>query len=180
MLECFHDFHNNIVGDALASEHYTTRSEYGLSELCCPQVFPDDEQRRRFERHRSHSHGDVFVVHKTIGVAIDCGKRVGLFLIVEFEDEQVALVVDPRGLPFRFDVPTIRGGLNFTLSTAAGDLDLLGEAVGGGPLVPPAGTVGVVGGCGGFRIRLSYMLPISWKDRGVLLKPHDSRGTTHL
>ncbi|CAN5490428.1 hypothetical protein BH09GEM1_BH09GEM1_11000 [soil metagenome] len=38
----------------------------------------------------------------------------------------------PLGLPFRFDVPTIRAGLNFTLATAAGDLDLLGEAVGGG------------------------------------------------
>jgi len=38
----------------------------------------------------------------------------------------------PRGLPFRFDVDTIRRGLNFTLTTAAGDLDLLGEATGGG------------------------------------------------
>lgn len=38
----------------------------------------------------------------------------------------------PPGLPFRFDVETIRSGLNFTLTTDAGDLDLLGEAVGGG------------------------------------------------
>lgn len=38
----------------------------------------------------------------------------------------------PPGLPFRFDVPTIRSGLNFTLTTSAGDLDTLGEAVGGG------------------------------------------------
>ena len=38
----------------------------------------------------------------------------------------------PRGLPFRFDVDTIRRGLNFTLTTGAGDLDLLGEATGGG------------------------------------------------
>jgi predicted nucleotidyltransferase len=38
----------------------------------------------------------------------------------------------PPGLPFRFDADTIRQGLNFTLSTLAGDLDLLGEATGGG------------------------------------------------
>jgi hypothetical protein len=38
----------------------------------------------------------------------------------------------PPGLPFRFDPPTIARGLNFTLSTTAGDLDLLGEAAGGG------------------------------------------------
>jgi hypothetical protein len=38
----------------------------------------------------------------------------------------------PPGLPFRFDGETIRQGLNFTLVTRAGDLDLLGEATGGG------------------------------------------------
>ena len=38
----------------------------------------------------------------------------------------------PPGLPFRFDVDTIQRGLNFTLTTNAGDLDLLGEATGGG------------------------------------------------
>jgi hypothetical protein len=38
----------------------------------------------------------------------------------------------PPGLPFAFDVETIRRGLNFTLVTSAGDLDALGEAVGGG------------------------------------------------
>jgi hypothetical protein len=38
----------------------------------------------------------------------------------------------PPGLPFRFDEATIRRGLNFTLTTAAGDLDVLGEAAGGG------------------------------------------------
>jgi hypothetical protein len=38
----------------------------------------------------------------------------------------------PSGLPFRFDVATIERGLNFTLSTSAGDLDLFGEATGGG------------------------------------------------
>ena len=38
----------------------------------------------------------------------------------------------PPGLPFRFDAGTIQRGLNFTLVTAAGDLDVIGEATGGG------------------------------------------------
>lgn len=38
----------------------------------------------------------------------------------------------PAGLPFRLDAPTLARGLNFTLTTALGDLDLLGEVVGGG------------------------------------------------
>jgi predicted nucleotidyltransferase len=38
----------------------------------------------------------------------------------------------PPGLPFRFDEPTIRAGLNFTLVTEAGPLDLLGEIAGVG------------------------------------------------
>ncbi|MDQ6655604.1 MAG: hypothetical protein M3Y80_07320 [Verrucomicrobiota bacterium] len=35
-------------------------------------------------------------------------------------------------LPFRFDVKTLKMGLNFTLRTTYGDLDLLGEVSGGG------------------------------------------------
>jgi hypothetical protein len=38
----------------------------------------------------------------------------------------------PPGLPFRWDQRTVRAGLNFTLTTDLGDLDLLGEIVGGG------------------------------------------------
>ncbi len=38
----------------------------------------------------------------------------------------------PSGLPFRFDERTAEAGLNFTLSTSLGDLDLLGEIVRGG------------------------------------------------
>ena len=39
----------------------------------------------------------------------------------------------PPGLPFKLDERTVRMGLNFTLVTAFGDLDLLGEvtAIGG-------------------------------------------------
>lgn len=36
----------------------------------------------------------------------------------------------PEGLPFRFDAETLRGGLNFTLTTDVGELDLLGEVAG--------------------------------------------------
>ena len=36
------------------------------------------------------------------------------------------------GLPFHFDERTVRSGLNFTLETTLGDVDLLGEVVGGG------------------------------------------------
>jgi hypothetical protein len=38
----------------------------------------------------------------------------------------------PPGLPFRWDAETIAHGLNFTLTTTLGDVDLLGEIVGGG------------------------------------------------
>ena len=38
----------------------------------------------------------------------------------------------PPGLPFCFDTETVRRGLNFTLRTTRGDLDLLGEIAGGG------------------------------------------------
>ena len=38
----------------------------------------------------------------------------------------------PAGLPFAWDEPTIRSGLNFTLTTDIGDVDFLGEVAGGG------------------------------------------------
>lgn len=38
----------------------------------------------------------------------------------------------PPGLPFLFDALTIERGLNFTLTTSLGDLDILGEIAGGG------------------------------------------------
>jgi len=54
----------------------------------------------------------------------------------------------PPGLPFRWDEATIRGGLNFTLTTSLGDLDLLGELTGGGSyedLLPHTITIEVFG-----------------------------------
>jgi predicted nucleotidyltransferase len=38
----------------------------------------------------------------------------------------------PRGLPFEWSAATLRAGLNFTLTTTAGEIDLLGEVTGGG------------------------------------------------
>ncbi|MGH9916295.1 MAG: hypothetical protein ACRD63_13535, partial [Pyrinomonadaceae bacterium] len=38
----------------------------------------------------------------------------------------------PPGLPFNFEERTILHGLNFTLTTSLGALDLLGEIIGGG------------------------------------------------
>ncbi len=38
----------------------------------------------------------------------------------------------PPGLPFEWTAATIARGLNFTLTTAIGDIDLLGEIAGGG------------------------------------------------
>lgn len=38
----------------------------------------------------------------------------------------------PRGLPFEWSATMLRAGLNFTLTTTVGDIDLLGEITGGG------------------------------------------------
>jgi predicted nucleotidyltransferase len=38
----------------------------------------------------------------------------------------------PRGLPFALDARTLKAGLNFTLESDAGDIDLLGELAGVG------------------------------------------------
>jgi hypothetical protein len=38
----------------------------------------------------------------------------------------------PPGLPFRWDPATVQRGLNFTLTTTLGDVDVLGEITGGG------------------------------------------------
>ncbi|MEW6324643.1 MAG: hypothetical protein AB1515_04585 [Nitrospirota bacterium] len=54
----------------------------------------------------------------------------------------------PPGLPFRWDAETIRRGLNFTLTTSLGSLDLLGEITGGGlyrDLLPESVEVTVFG-----------------------------------
>jgi hypothetical protein len=55
----------------------------------------------------------------------------------------------PPGLPFKLDAATIQRGLNFTLDTDFGPLDLLGEATGGGTydaLLPHTITLDLFGG----------------------------------
>ena len=52
----------------------------------------------------------------------------------------------PPGLPFEWNEATVVRGLNFTLTTAVGDIDLLGEITGGGDyeaLLPHAMTVDI-------------------------------------
>lgn len=54
----------------------------------------------------------------------------------------------PPGLPFRWEAATVERGLNFTLTTDVGDLDLFGEIVGGGSyedLEPHSMTIRVFG-----------------------------------
>jgi len=54
----------------------------------------------------------------------------------------------PRGLPFDWSVVTLRAGLNLTLTTTAGPIDLLGEITGGGryeDLLPHALTITIFG-----------------------------------
>ena len=54
----------------------------------------------------------------------------------------------PPGLPFTWSAATLRAGLNFTLTTTAGAIDLLGEITGGGQyeaLLPHAMTITVFG-----------------------------------
>lgn len=64
----------------------------------------------------------------------------------------------PPGLPFEWSIATLRRGLNFTLTTTAGALDLLGEVTGGGSyedLLPHSITVTL------FR-RSSRCLSLEW------------------
>lgn len=53
-------------------------------------------------------------------------------LVDALSEHQPYLRGAPPGLPFRWDLATMRRGLNFTLTTSIGSLDLLGEVTGGG------------------------------------------------
>lgn len=56
-------------------------------------------------------------------------RRAGAAAMTDF---RALLLGAPSGLPFRWDERTIGNGLNFTLTTHLGALDLLGEITGGG------------------------------------------------
>lgn len=53
-------------------------------------------------------------------------------LVMSLADLSPYLRGAPPGLPFRWDEATLKRGLNFTLVTSLGDIDLLGEIAGGG------------------------------------------------
>jgi hypothetical protein len=53
-------------------------------------------------------------------------------LVAALADIEPYLRGAPPGLPFDWSVGTLRRGLNFTLTTQLGDLDLFGEITGGG------------------------------------------------
>lgn len=52
-------------------------------------------------------------------------------LVESLSDFKPYLRGAPPGLPFKFDAETIRRGLNFTLTTEVGDIDLLVQIAGG-------------------------------------------------
>jgi predicted nucleotidyltransferase len=54
----------------------------------------------------------------------------------------------PAGLPFRWNADTLTAGLNFTLTTTSGDIDILGEVAGGGryqELLPDSSEIRISG-----------------------------------
>src|SRR5262249_33946215 len=64
----------------------------------------------------------------------------------------------PPGLPFDWSVKTLSAGLNFTLTTTSGAIDLLGEITGGGsyePLLPHTLTITIFG-------RDTLLLDLPW------------------
>lgn len=66
----------------------------------------------------------------------------------------------PPGLPFRFDAITIRLGMNFSLETTLGYLDLLGEVTGGGSYedILPHSDITVVFGIPIRCVALDYLI----------------------
>jgi hypothetical protein len=51
-------------------------------------------------------------------------------IVVALSPYQPYLRGAPEGLPFKFDVETLKRGLNFTFTTSVGPIDLLGELSG--------------------------------------------------
>lgn len=82
--------------------------------------------------------GLAAIVHGTeratldVDVVYDRGDDNFRRLAAALKPHQPYLRGAPGGLPFSWDESTIRGGLNFTLSTSLGALDLFGEVPGGG------------------------------------------------
>lgn len=84
----------------------------------------------------------------------------------------------PPGLPFEWTAATIARGLNFTLATAIGDIDLLGEIPGGGDfqaLLPRTIEVDIFG----HRCRC-LNLPALIRAKRAAGRPRDLEGLAEL
>lgn len=84
----------------------------------------------------------------------------------------------PPGLPFAWAAATIARGLNFTLATAIGDIDLLGEIPGGGDfqaLLPHTIEVAIFG----HRCRC-LNLPALIRAKRAAGRPKDLEGLAEL
>ena len=91
-----------------------------------------------------HRNDVAFVIIGGIAATLHGSARVTFDLDIVYErtpDNLVRLVAAltpfepylrgaPPGLPFRFDVETLKRGLNFTLTTSDGSIDLLGDVSG--------------------------------------------------
>lgn len=75
--------------------------------------------------------GSARLTHDLDVVYARTGENIGR-LVRALEPLSPYLRGAPPGLPFRFDAQTVEKGLNFTLTTSLGALDLLGEITGGG------------------------------------------------
>src|SRR5678816_2592771 len=76
-------------------------------------------------------HGSAFVTQDLDVVYARNGENIRR-LATTLQTHRPYLRGAPEGLPFHWDERTIRNGLNFTLTTSFGDLDLLGDVTGGG------------------------------------------------
>jgi hypothetical protein len=76
-------------------------------------------------------HGSAYIT-QVFDVVYSRSRENILRLAAALRSHQPYLRGAPPGLPFHWDEATIRGGLNFTLTTSFGDLDLLGGVTGGG------------------------------------------------
>jgi hypothetical protein len=95
----------------------------------------------------ANAHGSARV---TIDLDISYGRSAGNLarLVKALEPVKPYLRGAPPGLPFRWSVATLEAGLNFTLTTTDGPIDLLGEIIGGGTyddLLPHSSTARALG-----------------------------------
>ncbi len=84
----------------------------------------------------------------------------------------------PPGLPFKLETATLRNGMNFTLATKSGDLDLLGQITGGGgfeALRPSSSPIEVFG-----RVCLCLDLPKLIEVKRAAGRPKDFEAIAEL